>query len=330
MEDKSQVESDRQRAEVFDALGHPTRIVILKALREGALGFADLKKKTAIESSGHLQHHLTKLNGLIKNDEYGKYCLSDQGKDALLTVQTVENASGSGTQGSEKNYLRRFNAKRVLKISSLLLIALLIASSAIAIFEYNQTTVLQKENAQADRTISQLQMQLGALDTISVPSLTPHYLTSLQFNLNTTKIFLVSAVATYGYWQQDDAQISYPLLGSYALVIHKGDPCLIINVTVRNDYTQQDAGNSDNSGASIGNQTGNYASYIVLRASLFAANGSIINAVDFTLPKTSSGDYQFSLNSGETTSFNMTLATANRNIDHYGIYVGYLYSVPEP
>ena len=93
MEDQSQIEQDKQRAEVFDALGHPTRILILKVLSDGSLGFAELKKKTAIESSGHLQHHLTKLNGLIKTDEYGKYCLSDEGKDALLTVQTVENAS---------------------------------------------------------------------------------------------------------------------------------------------------------------------------------------------------------------------------------------------
>ena len=93
MEDDKQVEQDRQRAEVFDALGHPTRIQILKVLSEGALGFADLKKKTGFESSGHLQHHLTKLNGLIKTDEYGKYCLSEQGKDALLTVQTEENLS---------------------------------------------------------------------------------------------------------------------------------------------------------------------------------------------------------------------------------------------
>ena len=61
MEEENKVERDRQRAEVFDALGHPTRIVILKALSEAAFGFADLKKKTAIDSSGHLQHHLTKL-----------------------------------------------------------------------------------------------------------------------------------------------------------------------------------------------------------------------------------------------------------------------------
>ena len=145
MEDEDEVEKDRQRAEVFDALGHPTRIVILKALSEGALGFADLKKKTAIESSGHLQHHLTKLDGLIKTDEYGKYCLSDQGKDALLTVRTVENASGSRTKDTEKIRSSRFNSKMVLKSVSLLLVALLIASSAIALYEYHQTTVLQKE-----------------------------------------------------------------------------------------------------------------------------------------------------------------------------------------
>jgi DNA-binding HxlR family transcriptional regulator len=145
VEDETEVEKDRQRAEVFDALGHPTRIVILKALSEGALGFADLKKKTAIESSGHLQHHLTKLDGLIKTDEYGKYCLSDQGKDALLTVQTVENASKWRTKETEKIHSRRFSSTIVLKSVSLLLAALLIVSSAIALFEYNQTMVLQKE-----------------------------------------------------------------------------------------------------------------------------------------------------------------------------------------
>lgn len=144
MEDRKAVEIDRQRAEVFDALGHPTRITILKALREGAAGFADLKKKTNIESSGHLQHHLNKLDGLIETDEYGKYCLSDQGKDALLTVQTVENASSTQRTRAEKNQ-RRFSSALGLKSASLLLAALLVASSAIAIIEYNQIGALQRE-----------------------------------------------------------------------------------------------------------------------------------------------------------------------------------------
>ena len=134
MEDTNRIEQDKQRAEVFDALGHPTRILILKVLSEGLLGFAELKKKTAIESSGHLQHHLTKLNGLIKIDEYGKYCLSDEGKDALLTVQTVENATPK-----KKVKEQEYGHFRVgLKPVALLLTVLLIASSAVAIYEYNQ------------------------------------------------------------------------------------------------------------------------------------------------------------------------------------------------
>jgi predicted transcriptional regulator len=84
------VDEDTRRAEVFDALSHPTRITILKALTEEAMGFADLKKKLGIESSGHLQHHINKLSGLVKTDDYGKYTLSDQGKDALHSIDTAE------------------------------------------------------------------------------------------------------------------------------------------------------------------------------------------------------------------------------------------------
>lgn len=144
MEDEKQIEQDKQRAEVFDALGHPTRILILKVLSEGAVGFADLKKKTGIESSGHLQHHLNKLNGLIKTDAYGKYCLSDQGKDALLTVQTVENATAK-SYTKEKAQRRHFRFG--LKPVAILLMALLIASLAVAVYEYNQVVGSNKESS---------------------------------------------------------------------------------------------------------------------------------------------------------------------------------------
>ena len=143
MEDEKQVETDRQRAEVFDALGHPTRLLILKVLSEGSLGFSDLKKKTAIESSGHLQHHLTKLNGLIKTDELDKYCLSEEGKDALLTVQTVEK-SVEPPKNTQKHTLR-LSKKILFQSASILLVVLLISSSAFALLEYNQNKNLQKE-----------------------------------------------------------------------------------------------------------------------------------------------------------------------------------------
>jgi outer membrane protein assembly factor BamB/DNA-binding HxlR family transcriptional regulator len=138
------VEEDRQRAEVFDALGHPTRIAILKALSEGSMGFADLKKTVGIDSSGHLQHHLNKLNGLIKTDEHGKYCLSDQGKDALLTVQTVEKAAGSGFKETERKRVGA-GSKTIFKWIAVLLAISLVASSALAVFEYTQISQLQSE-----------------------------------------------------------------------------------------------------------------------------------------------------------------------------------------
>jgi DNA-binding HxlR family transcriptional regulator len=189
MENEKQVEQDRQRAEVFDALGHPTRILILKVLSEGSIGFADLKKKTAIDSSGHLQHHLTKLNGLIKTDEYGKYCLSDEGKDALLTVQTVENSSAR-TVTKEKGY-RHF--KLGLKPVAILLIALLIASSAVAFLEYNQTISLHKENLffnDANPDVATYYNQFGAIIPLTnvnssfAPPISMYHALSIAFENN--------------------------------------------------------------------------------------------------------------------------------------------------
>ncbi len=86
-------EKDKQRAEMFDALGHPTRIKILKVLSEGPLGFSDLKRSLSIDSGGHLNHHLDKLGDLIKKEEYGKYCISDKGKDALLNWQVAQESN---------------------------------------------------------------------------------------------------------------------------------------------------------------------------------------------------------------------------------------------
>ncbi len=152
------VQGDQRRAEVFDALSHPTRITILKALGEGAMGFADLKKKTGIDSSGHLQHHLSKLGPLVKTDEYGKYCLSDQGKDALLTVQTVENVA-SGVGGNNKSRLRinGLSNRTILKAVAIGLAVLLLTSLVYSLYEFNQNGHLKNEVSQRDSTIRQVQ-----------------------------------------------------------------------------------------------------------------------------------------------------------------------------
>ncbi|MDA4124434.1 MAG: winged helix-turn-helix domain-containing protein [Thaumarchaeota archaeon] len=65
---------DSARAELFEALGHPNRIRILQAMREGPLGFAELKRQVGIESSGHLTFHLGKLGGLVSWGQMGVTC----------------------------------------------------------------------------------------------------------------------------------------------------------------------------------------------------------------------------------------------------------------
>ena len=296
MEDEKQVEHDRQRAEVFDALGHPTRILILKVLSEGALGFAELKKKTAIESSGHLQHHLTKLNGLIKTDEYGKYCLSDQGKDALLTVRTVENATDKKPISQEKS-IHRFNFKIGLKPVALLLVALLIASSTAAVYEYNQAGFFQSKLAHSS------QISDG------------YY---LPYEGNISKIFVVSTNSSYGYYPVK----TYTYLNGTE--VKAGGPCVIISVTVRNDYSTEYPPPYPAPGSTVAG--------IYLMAQLFSGEQQI-KATDllynppFFGPDIGSNAF---INSGESATITLYLGTNATNVTSYQIVPTWISGTPPP
>ncbi|MGB9959127.1 MAG: winged helix-turn-helix domain-containing protein [Candidatus Bathyarchaeales archaeon] len=118
--------SGKEYAEIFDSLAHPTRIGILKALQKENLTFADLKRKMQIESSGHLQHHLSKLGTLIKTDEFGRYCLSELGKDALFVIQTAEREKKLGETDIHINGPKR---RTVLTTVLLLLLVFSLAST---------------------------------------------------------------------------------------------------------------------------------------------------------------------------------------------------------
>lgn len=115
------VDKNRVCAEVFDALRHPTRIAILKILSKEPLGFAELKKKLGIDSSGHLQHHLSKLGDLIKTDEYGNYCLSDQGKDALFMMKIVEELSEPRVKEARMYAINKWRMIAVIAVVALIL-----------------------------------------------------------------------------------------------------------------------------------------------------------------------------------------------------------------
>ena len=73
--------------ELFEAISHPIRIDIVKLLSEKPLGFADLKRKLKISSSGLLDFHLKKLDDLVVVNKEGCYSLTDEGYAALTTIE---------------------------------------------------------------------------------------------------------------------------------------------------------------------------------------------------------------------------------------------------
>jgi len=82
---------DVKQAKLFEAISHPTRIEMLKLLKEyDSLKFSKLKSKLKISSSGSLTHHLNKLMTLIETDANGKYKLTDQGREALFAIKATQ------------------------------------------------------------------------------------------------------------------------------------------------------------------------------------------------------------------------------------------------
>ena len=355
------VDEDRQRAEVFDALSHPTRIMILKALSDEVLGFADLKKKLGIESSGHLQHHLSKLDGLVKTDEYGKYTLSDQGKDALLSVQTVERTVKSETKQSGKVHVPR---KNIVLLATIALAILLMVSSTLAVVEYsafgNQMSSYQTTLSKQDSAIIQLDTALNfSQEMLSIKQPTAsQYLTTLPESNNggnPTKIFLLSTTIGYFYAPNlppfngslrkaltiplNSVSVSLPDFGwqyapgNYSWLLMSGAPYLMIGATIRNDYTSADAKSGAGSSSPIGNLRGVYLSYLSLTVTLYSQDGSIMQAANLNVTaasdNTALGNQEFISESGTTTQVIFYVSPVNLNIDHYEIYVSYLSALPQ-
>jgi DNA-binding transcriptional ArsR family regulator len=86
MTEKVSLNSD----EVFDAISHPVRIKILKALAKKPPGFSELKRTVNVESSGALDFHLKKMQSLIGTDQFGRCVLSAKGGAALEAIRIIE------------------------------------------------------------------------------------------------------------------------------------------------------------------------------------------------------------------------------------------------
>ncbi len=120
-----------------------------------------------------------------------------------------------------------------------------------------------------------------------------------------SKICLLSANSSYGDYQ--------------------GNPCFIIAVTVRSDYTPQNP--PDNS-----SHVNTGSAFFILNAKAYDNNNTEIETQRYIPPHGIPSYNQQGLGSGETLTYNIYLTvTQQRNdIDHYDLYFDYLGSYPVP
>ncbi|NLE05182.1 MAG: hypothetical protein GX638_10350 [Crenarchaeota archaeon] len=157
------------------------------------------------------------------------------------------------------------------------------------------------------------------LSPVGIKAINPHYL--VDPSGDETKIFLESTTLSYGTYPFQDAQ---GLPGKPN--IHTGDPCVIVEVTLRNDYTTQNP--LPQHQVSIED-----AACMFLTAALYDANGTKIQSTNVTPPYPPPSQFEAPLTIipyEEKHTFNMYLTTNNQNINHFNIEILYLSSVPPP
>jgi hypothetical protein len=241
--------------------------------------------------------------------------------------------------------------------------------------EDNLASQLNSTIDQRDTLIMQLDTALSLTQSrlnLNLPN-GSQYLTTLpdsNNNGNLTKIFLQSSAAWYHYgpsypfvtpWFNSTGGSSFSSqrefeltnnrsihlsfwgwtigdYGNYSYGSTGGNPYLMIGVTVRNDYTSEDAGNGSDPNAPIGNSTAYsrslyqvtspYVSFVNLTVKLISQDGSVIQADQpgIQSPTARGGEY-FPLGSGETKQVVFYLYPSNLNIEGFEIYVSYLSSV---
>jgi sugar lactone lactonase YvrE len=132
------------RAEVFDAIGHPTRIKILQVLHDNPMGFAELKRSVGIESSGNMSFHLNKLRYLVKSTNDGNYILTDAGKEALWSVGNISGVSKD--QGADFQVKRAWKYRK--RIIAILIVGLLALGVIVGLQQLQLSTQQQEISSQ--------------------------------------------------------------------------------------------------------------------------------------------------------------------------------------
>jgi DNA-binding transcriptional ArsR family regulator len=139
MADNQDDSFNASKAEVFEALGHPTRIRLLQCLGEKPLPFSELKRAAGLESNGLLSFHLGKLGGLVMLNPEGAYALTDEGREALRMIEASRTTNFERTSSRPVLHLPR---QRAVVAG---LIAVLIVLGSVAVYQQEQITALNHD-----------------------------------------------------------------------------------------------------------------------------------------------------------------------------------------
>jgi hypothetical protein len=160
-----------------------------------------------------------------------------------------------------------------------------------------------------------LQMQPASTPaTKPIQSASNYY---LPYNGSVSRIFVVSSDGSYGNYP-------YPTVTLFnGSVVRKGEPCVIINVTIRNDYTIKYPPPSPQSNNST-------VAYVFLTAQIFNGKNQI-DAMDVTPPlNLANGGAYASLSTGENSTLTIYLATKNTDITSFQIVTRFIGGFPPP
>jgi DNA-binding HxlR family transcriptional regulator/outer membrane murein-binding lipoprotein Lpp len=156
---------DSSRAELFEALGHPTRVKILRSLEDGPAGFAKLKREVGIESSGQLQFHLGKLSGLVTTNPEGSYVLTDEGREAIRVLKAVPiDFAAPSVRHSAAGRIGWSKSPRAFQVVSVVLLALIVVSG---FAYYSQSTQVSSLNTQVQSLNSEVQTLKNGVSSAS-------------------------------------------------------------------------------------------------------------------------------------------------------------------
>jgi DNA-binding HxlR family transcriptional regulator len=210
------------RAELFDAMGHPNRIRIIKALAEKPQGFSELKKAVDMESSGLLAFHLGKLTHLVGTDQAGMYSLTDEGREALHIIQSTTDELKQDNSGRVST--RRVDRRSVI-LAAVVIGTLILA--AVAVYQQGQITGLSKANAsQSSEIVSPTMGMVLSNFTVTMTNATAKPAMFLYLR-NDGQVPATSGSILVGVYGQgdvfqscyNDSQNFFPILSHYTAVV---------------------------------------------------------------------------------------------------------------